>query len=88
MEVSTHGQSLSTDVTNQVGGNEKWLFRHLQGPVPPTTRLHCDPRETEKTVAFSAFLMVLKPALPYQGGAETQRSSFDSPEAIQGNIWW
>lgn len=37
------------------------------GPIPPTTQLHCDPRETEKTIAFSAFLMVLKPALAYRG---------------------
>lgn len=66
MEASPLGQLLSTDVMNQREGNEKQLSRHLEGPVSPTTQLHCDPRETEKTVTFSPFLMVFRSVLAYQ----------------------
>jgi hypothetical protein len=87
MEVPTRWQLLSTDVMNQVGGNEKWLSRHLWGPVSPAAQLHCDPRETEKSATFFPFLMILKSALAYGmrvEGCKQQHHPFGSPEAVRG----
>lgn len=88
-EVLTRWQLLSTDVMNQVGGNEKWLSRHLWGPVSPAAQLHCDPRETEKSTTFSPFLKILKPASACgmrAEGCKRQHYPLGSPEAVRGTF--